>query len=131
MDTSDSNPSNDGTDFIDGGEDPDIIHGGGDVDFLYGNTGADRILGGDGDDQIFGGSDVDVLLGGAGAVEALLMVRALQTGVLPPTINLESPDPECELDHVANKARNRQIRTALSNSFGFGGTNAALVFGRA
>jgi 3-oxoacyl-(acyl-carrier-protein) synthase len=71
------------------------------------------------------------LLGAAGAVEALFCVRALQTGVLPPTINLDRPDPECELDHVANKAREARIRVALSNSFGFGGTNATLVFGRA
>jgi len=71
------------------------------------------------------------MLGAAGAVEALLCVRALQTGILPPTINLDRPDPECELDHVANKARETQIRVALSNSFGFGGTNATLVFGRA
>jgi 3-oxoacyl-[acyl-carrier-protein] synthase II len=69
------------------------------------------------------------LLGAAGAVEAILTLRALQTGILPPTINLDSPDPECELDHVANKARLRRIRVALSNSFGFGGTNAALIFG--
>jgi len=71
------------------------------------------------------------LLGAAGAVEALLCVRALQTGILPPTINLDRPDPECELDHVANKARETRIRVAISNSFGFGGTNATLVFGRA
>jgi 3-oxoacyl-[acyl-carrier-protein] synthase II len=71
------------------------------------------------------------LLGAAGAVEALFCVRALQTGVLPPTINLDRPGPECELDHVANKARETRIRVALSNSFGFGGTNATLVFGRA
>ncbi len=71
------------------------------------------------------------LLGAAGAVEAFLCVRALQTGILPPTINLDRPDPECELDHVANKARETLIRVALSNSFGFGGTNATLVFGRA
>ncbi|MCH7643487.1 MAG: beta-ketoacyl-ACP synthase II [Myxococcales bacterium] len=71
------------------------------------------------------------LLGAAGAVEALLCVRALQTGILPPTINLDRPDSECELDHVANKARETHIRVALSNSFGFGGTNATLVFGRA
>jgi 3-oxoacyl-(acyl-carrier-protein) synthase len=71
------------------------------------------------------------LLGAAGAVEAILCVRALQTGILPPTINLDRPDPECELDHVANKARETLIRVALSNSFGFGGTNATLVFGRA
>ncbi len=71
------------------------------------------------------------MLGAAGAVEALLCVRALQTGILPPTINLDRPDPECELDHVANKARETRIRIALSNSFGFGGTNATLVLGRA
>ncbi|HXV35985.1 MAG TPA: beta-ketoacyl-ACP synthase II [Myxococcota bacterium] len=71
------------------------------------------------------------LLGAAGAVEALFCVRALQTGILPPTINLERPDPACELDHVANKAREVRVRVALSNSFGFGGTNASLVFGRA
>jgi 3-oxoacyl-[acyl-carrier-protein] synthase II len=70
------------------------------------------------------------LLGAAGAVEAFFCVRALQTGILPPTINLDQPDPECELDHVANKARETHIRVALSNSFGFGGTNATLVFGR-
>jgi 3-oxoacyl-[acyl-carrier-protein] synthase II len=71
------------------------------------------------------------LLGAAGAVEALLCVRALQTGILPPTINLDKPDSECELDHVANKAREMRIGVALSNSFGFGGTNATLVLGRA
>jgi 3-oxoacyl-[acyl-carrier-protein] synthase II len=70
------------------------------------------------------------LLGAAGAVEALLCVRALETGLIPPTINLERPDPECELDHVANKARRANLRTALSNSFGFGGTNASLILGR-
>ncbi len=71
------------------------------------------------------------LLGAAGAVEALFCVRALQTGILPPTINLDHPDPDCELDHVANKARETRIRVAISNSFGFGGTNATLVLGRA
>ena len=71
------------------------------------------------------------LLGAAGAVEALLCVRALQTGIIPPTINLDQLDPECELDHVAHKARPASIRVALSNSFGFGGTNATLILGRA
>jgi 3-oxoacyl-[acyl-carrier-protein] synthase II len=69
------------------------------------------------------------LLGAAGALEALLCIRALQTGLLPPTINLEQPDPECALDHVANKARPVRARVALSNSFGFGGSNATLVLG--
>jgi len=70
------------------------------------------------------------LLGAAGGLEALLCVRALETGTLPPTTNLDEPDPECELDHVANKARQTTARVALSNSSGFGGTNAALVLGR-
>ncbi len=70
------------------------------------------------------------LLGAAGALEALLCIRALETGILPPTINLERPDPECALDHVANKARHVRARVALSNSFGFGGSNASLVLGR-
>jgi 3-oxoacyl-[acyl-carrier-protein] synthase II len=67
------------------------------------------------------------LLGAAGALQALFCVRALETGVLPPTTNLENPDPECALDHVANQARRASPRIALSNSFGFGGTNATLV----
>jgi 3-oxoacyl-[acyl-carrier-protein] synthase II len=71
------------------------------------------------------------LLGAAGALEALLCIRALETGLLPPTINLERPDPECALDHVANKARQMRARVAISNSFGFGGSNATLVLGRA
>jgi len=70
------------------------------------------------------------LLGAAGAVEAILCVRSLETGVLPPTINLEQPDPACALDHVANKARESAPRVALSNAFGFGGVNASLLFGR-
>jgi len=68
------------------------------------------------------------MLGATGAVEAIFALRAIETGILPPTINLDSPDPECQLDHVANKARHQRIRVALSNSFGFGGTNAALIF---
>ena len=70
------------------------------------------------------------LLGAAGALEALFCVRALETQTLPPTINLDNPDLECELDHVANKAREARCEVAVSNSFGFGGTNAALVLGR-
>jgi 3-oxoacyl-[acyl-carrier-protein] synthase II len=67
------------------------------------------------------------LLGAAGALEALLCIRALETGILPPTTNLANPDPECALDHVANEARRARARIALSNSFGFGGANATLV----
>jgi 3-oxoacyl-[acyl-carrier-protein] synthase II len=70
------------------------------------------------------------LLGAAGAVEALLCVRALEAQLLPPTINLDQPDPECALDHVVGKARRCSVRVALSNSFGFGGTNASLVLTR-
>jgi 3-oxoacyl-[acyl-carrier-protein] synthase II len=70
------------------------------------------------------------LLGAAGAVEAIFCVRALETGTLPPTINLDRPDPACALDHVANKARPHAARVVLSNAFGFGGVNASLLFGR-
>lgn len=69
-------------------------------------------------------------LGAAGAVEAIFTINALQTGVLPPTINLETPDPECDLDFVPNEAREQPIEIAVSNSFGFGGHNACVVFRR-
>ena len=68
------------------------------------------------------------LLGAAGAVEAIFSILAIRDNVLPPTINLENPDPECDLDYVPNTARKATVRTALSNSFGFGGTNGSLVF---
>ncbi len=70
------------------------------------------------------------LLGAAGALEAALCLKALQTGIIPPTINLENPDPECDLDYVPHVARRAEIRTALSNSFGFGGHNVSLIFQR-
>jgi len=70
------------------------------------------------------------LLGAAGGVEAVFTVLALVNQVSPPTINLQTPDPQCDLDYVPNEARRMQIRTALSNSFGFGGTNGTLVFSR-
>jgi 3-oxoacyl-[acyl-carrier-protein] synthase II len=69
------------------------------------------------------------LLGAAGAVEGIFTILALREGVLPPTLNLDDPDPECDLDLVPREARRKTIRYALSNSFGFGGTNAALIFG--
>src|SRR5216117_1286374 len=70
------------------------------------------------------------LLGAAGAVEAIATVLALEHGVMPPTINYRSPDPECDLDYVPNQALQRNVGVALSNSFGFGGVNATLVFKR-
>jgi 3-oxoacyl-[acyl-carrier-protein] synthase II len=68
------------------------------------------------------------LLGAAGVVEAIFSILAIRDGVLPPTINLENPDPACDLDYVPGAARRAKVQTALSNSFGFGGTNGSLVF---
>ena len=68
------------------------------------------------------------LLGAAGAVEAIFSILAIRDGILPPTINLENPDPACDLDYVPGTAREAPVRIALSNSFGFGGTNGSLVF---
>lgn len=70
------------------------------------------------------------LLGGAGALEALACVLAMRDGVIPPTINYETPDPECDLDYVPNKARPAELNVTMSNSFGFGGHNVALVLTR-
>jgi len=67
------------------------------------------------------------MLGAAGGVEMVLTAKALQTGILPPTINIENQDPECDLDYVANTAREAEINAALSNSFGFGGHNATIA----
>ena len=68
------------------------------------------------------------LLGAAGGVEAIFTVLALKEGILPPTMNLETPDPECDLDYVPNAARNADIQYAMSNSLGFGGHNASILF---
>lgn len=68
------------------------------------------------------------LLGGAGGLEAVITVKAIEEGIVPPTINYEEPDPECDLDYVPNQARKAEIKVALSNAFGFGGTNACLIF---
>jgi 3-oxoacyl-[acyl-carrier-protein] synthase II len=70
------------------------------------------------------------LLGAAGAVEAIFGVLAIRDNVAPPTINLHTPDPDCDLDYVPNTARQVAIDAALSNSFGFGGTNGSLIFRR-
>jgi 3-oxoacyl-[acyl-carrier-protein] synthase II len=68
------------------------------------------------------------LLGGAGGLEAGITVMAIRDQIAPPTINYENPDPECDLDYVPNQARPMKIEYALSNSFGFGGTNGSLIF---
>ncbi|MFQ5982510.1 MAG: beta-ketoacyl-ACP synthase II, partial [Woeseiaceae bacterium] len=68
------------------------------------------------------------LLGAAGVAEAIFCILAIRDQVLPPTINYETPDPECDLDYVPNTARDAQVRTVISNSFGFGGTNGSLIF---
>ncbi len=70
------------------------------------------------------------LMGGAGALEAVVCIQALQTGWLPPTINLDTPDPACDLDFIPWRARQAQVEVAVSNSFGFGGHNATLIFQR-
>jgi len=68
------------------------------------------------------------LLGAAGSTEAVFTILALRDGILPPTINYEEPDPECDLDYVPNVARRQHLNTGMSNAFGFGGTNATLIF---
>jgi len=70
------------------------------------------------------------LLGAAGGVEAVFSIMALHTGIIPPTINLDNPGEGCDLDYVPNVARERKIDVAMSNGFGFGGTNGTLVFKR-
>ena len=74
-------------------------------------------------------SAIGHLLGAAGAVEAIFCVLAIERGVVPPTLNLDRPSPGCDIDLVPHQAKERQVNTALSNSFGFGGTNASLVLG--
>jgi len=68
------------------------------------------------------------LLGASGSLEAVICVLAINQGVVPPTINLTHPDPECDLDYVPNRARQVEVKTAVSNSFGFGGHNSVLIF---
>ncbi len=68
------------------------------------------------------------LLGAAGAIESVISLKAINEGIIPPTINYETPDPECDLDYVPNEARLQEVRAVMSNSLGFGGHNAALIF---
>jgi beta-ketoacyl-acyl-carrier-protein synthase II len=75
-------------------------------------------------------SMVGHMFGAAGVVEAMAAVKAIETGIIPPTINYETPDPDCDLDYAANVARERKVRAAMSNSFGLGGHNATIVFRR-
>ncbi|HEV8657482.1 MAG TPA: beta-ketoacyl-ACP synthase II [Thermoanaerobaculia bacterium] len=70
------------------------------------------------------------LLGAAGGLESAIAAKVIETGTIPPTINYEAPDPECDLDYVPNKARQKSVRHVMSNSFGFGGTNATLIFSK-
>jgi 3-oxoacyl-[acyl-carrier-protein] synthase II len=73
-------------------------------------------------------SMVGHLLGAAGGVEAVFAVLSIKDQIMPPTINLETPDPECDLDYIPNTARAARVKVAMSNSFGFGGTNATVIF---
>ncbi len=73
-------------------------------------------------------SQLGHLLGASGGVEAVLTSLAVNRNLIPPTINLDNPDPECDLDYVPHKARDRRVDYAMSNSFGFGGHNASLLF---
>jgi 3-oxoacyl-[acyl-carrier-protein] synthase II len=68
------------------------------------------------------------LLGAAGSTEAIFTLLAIRDGIMPPTINYEEPDPQCDLDYVPNVARRQPLNIAMSNAFGFGGTNATLIF---
>jgi 3-oxoacyl-[acyl-carrier-protein] synthase II len=76
-------------------------------------------------------SAIGHLLGAAGAVEGIFSILAIRDGIAPPTLNLEAPSRDSPIDRVANQAQRRDIRVALSNSFGFGGTNASIVFRQA
>jgi 3-oxoacyl-[acyl-carrier-protein] synthase II len=75
-------------------------------------------------------SSIGHLLGAAGSVEAIFCILAMRDGIVPPTLNLDNPSPGCDMDLVPHKAKERRVRRALSNSFGFGGTNASLIFAR-
>lgn len=70
------------------------------------------------------------LLGAAGGLEAVFVALTIDRQIMPPTINLDNPDPDCDLDYIPHKPRRKEVRYALSNSFGFGGTNGALLFKR-
>ncbi len=71
------------------------------------------------------------MLGAAGAVEAVASILALKNGIIPPTINLDAPDPECDLNYTPNKAENAELTIAISDSLGFGGHNGCVAFRKA
>ena len=73
-------------------------------------------------------SAIGHLLGAAGSVEAIFSILAIRDSVVPPTLNLDNPSPSCDIDLVPKRAKERKVNYALSNSFGFGGTNASLIF---
>jgi len=75
-------------------------------------------------------SMVGHMLGAAGGAEAIFSVKAIHEGVVPPTINLDNPDPQCDLDYTPHRARRREIGVAMSNAFGFGGVNSVVIFRR-
>lgn len=70
------------------------------------------------------------LMGAGGGIEAIATIQVIKTGIVPPTINLDHPDPECDLDYVPHEARQAEVAVGMSNSFGFGGHNATVVFRR-
>jgi 3-oxoacyl-(acyl-carrier-protein) synthase len=70
------------------------------------------------------------MMGATGAVEAMACIKSINEGIIHPTINYENPDPECDLDYVPNNAREAEVNVAMTNSFGLGGQNAVLVFGK-
>jgi 3-oxoacyl-(acyl-carrier-protein) synthase len=70
------------------------------------------------------------MMGAAGSVEAVACIKTIEEGIIHPTINLDTPDPECDLDYVPNQARETTVNVAISNSFGLGGQNACLVIGK-
>ena len=67
-------------------------------------------------------------LGAAGALESVFSIMTLKDGIIPPTINLNNPDPKCDLDYTPNVAREKKVKIVMNNSFGFGGTNSSLIF---
>ena len=91
--------------------------------------------------NVFGGKDkvppvsstkgqIGHCLGAAGVIEAVISIMAMNRGILPPTINQENKDPECDLDYIPNVAREAKVEAVMSNSFGFGGTNGVIIFKR-